>query len=482
MFSATPSPSLSVFLVLLVCSLFCNSDASIKVVNLGREYQSRTDKYVGLQMKIGVEYGARLQRFRDDSHLCGRGQRNVTVPDGGRPVALLVKKGLCSYAQKAEFASRNIHPPGIVKVLIIDGEGRIDDEYDDDDEVTIEHAFNKSDDDYRDDNSSISSYEFPAYYNWNNKSTTFLRRKKADDISVVLLHVSYRTGVELLDVILNEVPEVRNQGGTLLKVDGVVPPMARTSVIIWTAVCACISLLLCCCLASIIEDVMEAIEEEPEPPRRPRRQRLTIDQVRKVPIGIFDGTQLVYHEESTDGIDSAEDFCRRFIEPPNNSHIQPADHLLDTCTICLDDYDIGDKLRCLPCGHAFHANCIAKWLIERSATCPLCKIDLYEEEDDIEDGVEEQQPQPQNHTSPTISAETPERATPSESSGEPWWRNLFRSREQQRTVSEAFTQPLLQQQEQSENVRSEVASIQETSTSEEHVLSPTNHGDETIDE
>uniref|UniRef100_A0A7R9WLD9 RING-type domain-containing protein n=1 Tax=Craspedostauros australis TaxID=1486917 RepID=A0A7R9WLD9_9STRA len=42
-------------------------------------------------------------------------------------------------------------------------------------------------------------------------------------------------------------------------------------------------------------------------------------------------------------------------------------------------------MRKLPCDHTFHANCIARWLVERSATCPLCKIDLFEDEEEPEE-------------------------------------------------------------------------------------------------
>ena len=41
------------------------------------------------------------------------------------------------------------------------------------------------------------------------------------------------------------------------------------------------------------------------------------------------------------------------------------------CNICLDEYEIGDKISYLPCFHYFHYNCIKDW-IEKSEKCPLC--------------------------------------------------------------------------------------------------------------
>mmetsp|Transcript_3227 Transcript_3227/g.6777 ORF Transcript_3227/g.6777 Transcript_3227/m.6777 type:complete len:344 (-) Transcript_3227:53-1084(-) len=45
----------------------------------------------------------------------------------------------------------------------------------------------------------------------------------------------------------------------------------------------------------------------------------------------------------------------------------------DSCPVCLDEYCPHDKLKLLPCKHAFHHACIAPWLMEQSNSCPLCK-------------------------------------------------------------------------------------------------------------
>ena len=46
------------------------------------------------------------------------------------------------------------------------------------------------------------------------------------------------------------------------------------------------------------------------------------------------------------------------------------------CTICLEDFKPGDKLKVLPCGHEYHKECIEPWLLEKSSLCPLCKQNI----------------------------------------------------------------------------------------------------------
>ncbi|OQO10473.1 hypothetical protein B0A48_03770 [Cryoendolithus antarcticus] len=46
------------------------------------------------------------------------------------------------------------------------------------------------------------------------------------------------------------------------------------------------------------------------------------------------------------------------------------------CSICTEDFELGQDQRLLPCNHRFHPECIDPWLLNVSSTCPLCRIDL----------------------------------------------------------------------------------------------------------
>lgn len=42
------------------------------------------------------------------------------------------------------------------------------------------------------------------------------------------------------------------------------------------------------------------------------------------------------------------------------------------CSVCINEYAQGNKLRRLPCSHEFHIHCIDRWLSENN-TCPICR-------------------------------------------------------------------------------------------------------------
>jgi hypothetical protein len=47
----------------------------------------------------------------------------------------------------------------------------------------------------------------------------------------------------------------------------------------------------------------------------------------------------------------------------------------DPCSVCQDAFVAGETFRRMPCGHTFHAECLAPWLKGHN-TCPTCRHEL----------------------------------------------------------------------------------------------------------
>ncbi|XP_072899869.1 E3 ubiquitin-protein ligase RNF6 isoform X2 [Hemitrygon akajei] len=56
----------------------------------------------------------------------------------------------------------------------------------------------------------------------------------------------------------------------------------------------------------------------------------------------------------------------------NYGNVSAENEVSKTCSVCINDYAVGNKLRRLPCAHEFHIHCIDRWLSENS-TCPICR-------------------------------------------------------------------------------------------------------------
>jgi hypothetical protein len=65
----------------------------------------------------------------------------------------------------------------------------------------------------------------------------------------------------------------------------------------------------------------------------------------------------------------------------STSHSGKGDEEEPHCSICLGEYEDGEKLVRLPCGHVYHEDCVASWC-ENHQRCPLCNFDLESSPDE----------------------------------------------------------------------------------------------------
>jgi len=386
MFSWVASTRILLCSFLLLCS-GVTVEGTITVVSTQQTFPSEPVKGIGRHMWKGYEYIGRLQYLSHHMDLCDIQEPvTVTVPQDSVPVALLASAGGCSKEEQARIASTMIKPKNVVSYLIVEDASRktttLGHENEDNGETIMETY---------EDSEQVSDEDQDLLFNLLKEGIL-----RDDTINVAVLKVGRNSYDRLLTVAAMESQADRESGGTKITMNSKVPNQTARSILAWTVISLGFCCCSCFCLSLAHQHGYLGVETEPEaPPPRPVRRRLTVAQVReKFPsYRFYPGNGPIAEEGENDEEEGLETSSQTLCE----------------CSICLDDFLPGQRVRQLPCGHVFHSTCIARWLVERNAVCPLCKLDVFEEEEEESSSSSEEEEAEADLLGLDLVSETPTR-------------------------------------------------------------------------
>lgn len=233
--------------------------------------------------------------------------------------------------------------------------------------------------------------------------------------SLGMVFVSFTSGMDLKDYLEVQPTYVTNGGGPRVLIDGedhwFTPgsePAAGLAMLLMLFGCICsLSLFLSTTAIGNREDNIFLLDGRPQPRSNARRRRrrgnglrcLTLEEVETLPTREYSGGSEEEEEETCPPSSNLE--MRDKSDMPYEDEDGQAQGGLcvsllpckqesyghNSCSICLDEYEVGEHIRVLPCQHTFHSECIFPWLTERSPTCPLCKA-MFEAVNYDEEGEE----------------------------------------------------------------------------------------------
>ncbi|XP_059612115.1 E3 ubiquitin-protein ligase Godzilla-like [Phlebotomus argentipes] len=175
-------------------------------------------------------------------------------------------------------------------------------------------------------NAQKANFDAVIVYNLGSDELEQMSVKDPDEIFIPAMFVGENTGKIILYNYLN-------QDGFVLVLNDDLPFNINTHLILPFAIVVGL-----CFVIMIGFMVVKCIREQ----RRLRRRRLPSSVLRKIPT-------------------------IKFTKHDN----------YETCAICLDDYIEGERLRVLPCNHAYHTKCIDPWLTKNRRVCPICKRKVF---------------------------------------------------------------------------------------------------------
>ncbi|KAK0674441.1 hypothetical protein QBC41DRAFT_492 [Cercophora samala] len=118
---------------------------------------------------------------------------------------------------------------------------------------------------------------------------------------------------------------------------------------------------------------LSAIPEEPKTPKTPKTPKMPVKRQSEAL-----GTVLESEDDDEPAVNPTVAVTPRDTkadEAENQAGKRISEEHLG-CSICTEDFLVGEDVRVLPCDHKFHPPCIDPWLINVSGTCPLCRLDL----------------------------------------------------------------------------------------------------------
>ncbi|KAF5181652.1 E3 ubiquitin-protein ligase ring1-like [Thalictrum thalictroides] len=95
-----------------------------------------------------------------------------------------------------------------------------------------------------------------------------------------------------------------------------------------------------------------------------------------------------FEEENVAHIQSESGASRASIDALEIYNVKKDELIEDICTICRDEFLVGEEIKKMPCYHIYHTNCLLTWL-EKSHVCPICRFKLpIDEKQHIEEPVD----------------------------------------------------------------------------------------------